>query len=279
MSFQPVLPLPGLAGWALLNQTRGRQEETFLSTGEIARDIAYFRENISSIKTSEELISDRRLLKVALGAFGLSEDLDKRAFVRKVLDEGTDDPAAFANRMVDKRYAKLAETFGFGNIAGRQTNRSGFTEKLVSAYQTRSFEIAVGTSNESFRLAMTFEREIVGIAAADTGSIAGWFSILGNLPLRQLAVDSLGLSDAFTSMSVDRQAETLKERMSSVYGVSSVADFADPDIRAKVTRGYLARSPGGTTDFGTSPSAAALTLLSGSTGTSASEAIFLALYG
>jgi len=279
MTFRPALPISGIAGWALLGRTRQSQEETFVSSGEVARDIAYFKDNIANVETAEQLVSDRRLLKVALGAFGLSEDLDKKAFVKKVLEEGTDNENAFANRMVDKKYARLSQTFGFGNIAGRQTNRSGFAAGITADFQTRSFEIAVGKENESFRLAMTFEREITQIAETASNGNTGWFSILGNLPLRQVAIDSLGLPSSFTSLSVDLQAETLRSRMAATYGIEGVEDFADQAKRDEVVRGFLARNPGGPTSFGSSPASAALTLLSANSTSSPSEAIFAALYG
>lgn len=44
----------------------------------IRNDEAYFRAKIGSVKTAEQLVSDRRLLKVALGAFGLEADINNR---------------------------------------------------------------------------------------------------------------------------------------------------------------------------------------------------------
>jgi hypothetical protein len=64
-------------------------------------------------------VGDRRLLEVALGAFGLDDDIRNRFFIRKVLEEGTTSPSRrFANRLSDKRYLALAETFGFGDRPG-----------------------------------------------------------------------------------------------------------------------------------------------------------------
>ena len=73
--------------------------------------------------SAADLVADRRLLKVALGAFGLEGEIDKKAFVRKILEEGTADPASLANRLTDKSYYKLAEAFGFGDLGGARTGR------------------------------------------------------------------------------------------------------------------------------------------------------------
>src|SRR5690606_39015084 len=92
MSFQPTIPMGGLAGWRFLERTAAAQRAAFERGPELARDIAYFQERIAAVGSAEELVADRRLLKVALGAFGLEDEIDKKAFVRKVLEGGTDDP-------------------------------------------------------------------------------------------------------------------------------------------------------------------------------------------
>jgi len=99
MSFQPIIPLAGVAGWQYIQRTQETQQEAYSQSPIQKREIEYFRENISKATTAEELVSDRTLLKVALGAFGLDDDLNKQAYVRKVLEEGTDADDAFANRM------------------------------------------------------------------------------------------------------------------------------------------------------------------------------------
>ena len=90
MSFQPQIPLQGIAGWRFLERTQETQQAAFDKGPQMAREIAYFEENIGKVTSTAELMSDRRLLKVALGAFGLEQDIDKKAWIRKILDEGTD---------------------------------------------------------------------------------------------------------------------------------------------------------------------------------------------
>ncbi len=165
MSFQPTIPLAGIAGWRFLQRTQATQEAAFEKGAELKRDIAYFEEKIGSITTPAELVADRRLLKVALGAFGLDSEIDKKAFIRKILEEGTTAPTALANRLTDKSYYKLSEAFGFGDLGGAKTADIGFAAKIVEAYKTRAFESAVGDSNNNMRLAMNFRREIAELAA------------------------------------------------------------------------------------------------------------------
>src|SRR6056297_1893238 len=84
MTFSPVVPTGGLVGWSLLDRTMERQTELFNKSPQIVRDTEYFEKTIDTIKTAEDLVADRRLLRVALGAFGLQDQINSKAFIRKI---------------------------------------------------------------------------------------------------------------------------------------------------------------------------------------------------
>ena len=89
MSYQPVVAGTGLVAWRFLQRTYNLQFENFQQSAQLQRDTDYFLENISKVKTAEDLVSDRQLLSVALGAFGLQDDLDNKYFLKRVLGDGT----------------------------------------------------------------------------------------------------------------------------------------------------------------------------------------------
>lgn len=239
MTFSPAVPLGGLAGWSFLKRTEPAQKAALDRTVESQRDEAYFREKIGSINTAEELVSDRRLLKVALGAFGLENDLRNRAFIRKVLEDGTLKPEALSNRLADKQYRALSAAFGFGDFSVPRSKLSDFADKILPAYSERRFETAVGTKNNSFRIALNAERELPALAARDTSENTKWFTILGNAPLRALFSTALRLPSAFGSIDLDRQVKIIKERADSAFGSDSVSQFADPEKTEALIRRYL----------------------------------------
>lgn len=158
-----------MAGWRFLQRTGASQQAAFETSATIRRDVDYFREKIGSVTSATELVADRRLLKVALGAFGLEGDIDKKAFVRRVLEENLLDVKALANRLTAPAYKDMAEAFGFGGLTGAQTGRPGFAEGIVAAYKTRAFRSAVGEVNDDMRLALNFRREIADLSAGETG--------------------------------------------------------------------------------------------------------------
>ncbi|TXH99752.1 MAG: DUF1217 domain-containing protein [Pseudorhodobacter sp.] len=262
MTYTPALPLTGYAGWVFLKRTAPVQQATLNAQPEIKRDEAYFRDNIGKINTAAELVADRRLLKVALGAFGLENDINSKAFIQKVLEGGTLQTGSLANKLADKQYQKLSAAFGFGDFKTPRSKLSDFPDKILSAYKTRSFEVAVGTQNDDLRLAMNAEREIADLAKKSTASNdARWYSVLGNTPMRRVFEKALGLPSAFASLDIDRQLEVLKEKSKAQLGTDTMADFSDPVAMDKLLRRFLIRSEAETyrSQFGAS---AALTLMS-----------------
>lgn len=120
MTFSPTLLGSGLAGFAYLNRTRGAQQALLAQTPEIARNTQAAKSRLETIQTAGQLLDDRAVLSVALGAFGLEEDMNNRAFIEKILTSDLSDDQSLANRLADKRYRDLAETFNFfGGTAKR----------------------------------------------------------------------------------------------------------------------------------------------------------------
>lgn len=277
MAYQPVVPLAGVAGWRFLNRTMEKQEATFQSSADIKRDVEYFTKTIASVKTVDDLMDNSRLLKVALGAFGLGDDLGKKGFIRKVLEEGTEADNAFAMRLTDTSYRKLASVFGFGDKSGARTGTSGFATLITSAYQTRAFEVAVGNNNDDMRLALNFKREIASLAAGDGGS---WYSILGSRPMRAVVEKAFNLPSSFSQIDIDQQRAVLMDKAKSVLGSDKLTVFQDSKVVDKVITRFLARSQieSGATDS-TSPAASALAMLQGSSSGSSGLMNLLAARG
>lgn len=122
MTYVPFIQGTGLAAWTMLNRTRDQQQDAFEQSPQFARDIQTFKDRIGSIQTADDLMNDWTMLRVSLGAFGLDEDINNRAFIRQVLESDMADETSFANRLSDKRYAAMATTFGFNTASGPQIN-------------------------------------------------------------------------------------------------------------------------------------------------------------
>lgn len=261
MSFTPIIPATGIAGWAFLNRTKERQEASFAATPGIDRAARYFQDKIAGIETADGLVSDRRLLRVALGAFGLQDDLDNRAFIRKVIEDGVSDRGALANRLSDKRYLAFATAFAHLSPMSDATRPQDLADRMVTQFKTRAFEVAVGEQDENMRLAMTLQRDLPGLVSQYGSDTARWFGVLGNPPLRKVLETALGLPKEFGALDVEEQAKRMRGAMQKRFGASEIEKLAAPEILEKLTQRFLVMSQLRETQSVMSGAATALMLL------------------
>ena len=265
MTFQPIAPFGGIGGWAFLSQTREAQQEAFDTSASVVRDTAYFEEKIGTISKAEDLVADRRLLRVALGAFGLDGDIDNRFFIQKVLEDSTLEPGSLSNRLSDKRYLAMAQEFGFGDVTPPYTALSEFGPKITVLFRERQFEIAVGNQSEDMRLALGLERDLGDLVDRDISEDAMWFTVMATQPLRVVFERAFSIPTAVGALDIDRQLELFKEKATAFFGDPSVAQFSDPEKLDDLRQRFLAQSElqasavGGVT---TTRGSAALALLS-----------------
>ena len=254
MSFTPIVPMSGYGGWTFLQRTMDKQTAAFDASATMKREEAYFRENIGNVRTAEDLVSDRRLLKVALGAFGLDGDINNTFFVRKVLEEGTTEKTALANRLSDKTYLALSEAFGFDDAKGPKTTEKGFADKILSRYSDQQFESAVGEQNSDMRLALNAQRELTELAKKDSSDRTKWYKVLGSEPLRQVMQTAFNLPTAFASIDLDQQVRQIQDKFDGLMGTESLSTLSDPKQMDKLLKRFLTMSQiAGSANTATSP--------------------------
>ncbi len=259
--FQPAIPFDGLVGWRFLQRTLDTQLESFAASPPIQRDAEYFRENIGKVQTAEELVADRRLLTVALGAYGLQDDINNKFFIQKMLEEGTTNEDSFANRFADTRYRDFSEAFGLGPGELRQNLLPGFADRIISRFERQSFEVAVGEQSDTLRVALSAERAFADLATS-TSSVEGkWFDVLGQPPLRSLFETAFGLPQSFGQIDIDQQREVFEEKSLKAFGASDPADFADPELQEALLTRYTALAQVRDFQVTTSGASVALALL------------------
>ena len=156
-------------------------------------------------------------MQVALGAFGLDEDLNNKFLIARILESDTASRDSLTSRFADKRYQSLSSAFGFGNESGPRISEPGFADRIVEAYRTRKFEIAVGDQAPDLRLAMGIERDLGNLATQPNLSADGaWFGVMANKPLRRVFETALGLPQSFGTLDLDRQLSTFRQRSDTV---------------------------------------------------------------
>jgi hypothetical protein len=261
VTFQPVVLSGGLPGWAFLNRTLESQKAAFDSSASVQRDVDYLKENLPKADTAEKLISDPRLFRIALSAFGLEADAGNTFFMKKVLEEGTFDPESLANRLSDKRYFEMSKAFGYGDVSPPFTAVSTFVDQVARSFLDQRFEVGVGQADQSMRLALGFERELDRLLSRTSNDDALWYSVMATPPLRQVFEGALRLPSSVGTLDVDRQLALFKNRADTYFGASGVSQFADPEMREALITSFLSQSQLATGPAATTRGSVALALL------------------
>jgi len=242
MNFKPILPLSGYVGWRFLERTMEAQQAAFSSSRPVQRATDYFRENIGNVRTANDLVNDRQLLTVALGAFGLDDDINNRAFIQKVLEDGTQAQDALANRLADNRYADFSRAFGFGDGPLPPNMTDDFQADIITRFENQQFSRAIGEQDNDLRLATNVNTGVAEIIEGSATNAGRWFSIMGNAPLREVFQTALGLPSSIAGIDIDKQLEVFQDRARSVFGTDDVAQIAAPAQQESLIRLFLVRS-------------------------------------
>lgn len=273
--FQPVIPLSGLGGWNFLQSTYDRQLETFSSATQIKSDTDYLTEKLAERMPVEDFLSDGRLRRITLTAFGLEGEDWKVGFHRKVLDEVQDLESTFLARLNNPQYTRFAEALQ--PIDGELVLSSDQVEEIAARYAAESFELAVGEQDDSMRLSLNYLSEVQELVTEGSTDTANMFKLLGSLPMREVLTTALNLPSDISNLDIDDQAVIFQERLSSQFQVSSLQDLKNPETIERVVQRYQAIQSISQNSVSTSSASTALTLLSNAVGFGAvaSQNLFL----
>lgn len=198
----------------LITRDLDRSLQNVADQAVVARETAYYKENISNVKSIDDFVGNDRLFRYAMKAHGLSDMSYAKAFMRKVLEGGTDDSESFANSLADRRYREFAEVFNFARYDEATTAFDRTQQGTVDKYYRQTLEEDAGGQNEAVRLALYFERK--------ASSLTNAYEILADRALLQVVQTALGIPAAASQQNIDRQAEAITDRI-------DFEDFKDPD--------------------------------------------------
>ena len=206
------------ASYQLITRDLQRSLTSVASQSVVSREIDYYRKNITSINSIDDFLGDDRSYAFAMRAFGLEDMIYAKAFVRKVLEEGIDNPQSFANTLTDRRFREFAQTFNFQRYGATTTAFDRTQSGTINRYIRQTLEVSAGEDNQGVRLALYFDRK--------AGEISNAFDILGDRALLQVVQTALNLPTAMSSLDIDKQADLIAKRF-------DIASLSDPDKRAR----------------------------------------------
>jgi hypothetical protein len=217
--------LSTIADYQRISKDINRSLKITAKKPDVSRETQYYLTNIGKVTSIDDFLKDYRLYSYAMKASGLSEMTYAKAFMRKVLTEGTSNPNSFANKLSDPRYRGFANTFNFALLGSRATQTSAAQNDTATQYIQQVMEEDAGHQNEGVRLALYFTRK--------ASSIRNPFSILADKALTQVVQTALGLSPNISSTDIDKQAAMLSKLI-------TFSDFRDPTKVDKFAQRFAA---------------------------------------
>lgn len=275
MVFRPAIPFGGISGYNFLQATLDRQLEAFSNSTQVANDRAYLADRFSEPVALDDFLSDRRLLRVTLTAFGLAGEETKGGLVRRVLESAADLDDNFLQRINNPDYVRFSDVVQVQN--GEITLSPQAVSEIAENFSVQSFETAVGEVDVDQRLSLNFQSDISQIFTEGATEETVLFRLLGNVPVRELLETALGLPQDVRQLDIERQAGIVAERLQSAFGISDVRDLSEPENVDRVIQRFLAVQSINNGPSSFTRGAIALTLLTG-VGSSASQNLFLSQF-
>ena len=149
-----------IASYQLIAKNMARSLAQTAKKPEVSRDTTYYLEHIRDVKIDRRVRRDYRLFSYAMKAYGLSDMVYAKAFLRKVLTEGISSASSFANKLVDTRYREFAAAFNFASLGEQATQYDRGAQPARSTDMCGSrWSRTPASDNEGVRLALYFERK------------------------------------------------------------------------------------------------------------------------
>ncbi|MCR9080574.1 MAG: DUF1217 domain-containing protein [Hyphomonadaceae bacterium] len=278
MVFQPVIPLSGFGGWNFLQTTYDSQLDTYSKSPQIKNDIDYFTEKFAEPMAVEDFLSDGRLRRISMTAFGLAGEEWKTGYVRTVLEEVQKPESTFLARLNNPQYSRFAEEMR--PVDGKILLTLPNLERITARFAAEAFELAVGEQDNAMRLSLNYKDEITELVTDGASDQTVLYRLLGSVPVRTVLESALGLPTEMQQLDLDQQARILDEKMKSQFGLSSVQDLKDPDTIDRMVSRYVALDGLNRNAAATGPAATALVLLGNAVGfgSFASQNLFLSRF-
>lgn len=132
-----------------------------------ANAAAYYNANIGKVSSVGDFVNNYKLFSYAMTAYGLTDMVNAKAFMTKVLESNLSDPNSFVNTLTDPRYATFAKAFQF-NTGGTLTSSAALqTSVQKSDIEARFAALSTESASQQQTDTAYYEAHIGTITSAD----------------------------------------------------------------------------------------------------------------
>jgi hypothetical protein len=216
---------------------------------------AYYKANIGKVQNINQFVGNYRLLSYALQAYGLGDQINNTALIKKVLEQGTSSSKALANTLPNANWKAFANAFNFSASGSSAPSSSASVSTTTGDYVEQQLEAQQGQSDPGVQLALYFAR----VAPTVTSS----YGVLADQNLLEVVQTIFGLAPTSSASQIDAEAKQVAKLV-------PVADLQNPtklkSLVERFTAAYDAK-------YGpASGSSSSLTVVSGNQTSSATAA-------
>ncbi len=150
------------ASYQFIMRDLGKSMERAETQPTVQREAEYYLANITKVKSIDDFIKDDRLFRFAMKAHGLEDMAYAKAFIRKVLEGGIDDPNSFANKLTDKRYQEFARSFDFKKHGADATVYNAAQQGTVQNYLLQATLQGIDLNDPQLKQNLQYYQEKIG---------------------------------------------------------------------------------------------------------------------
>lgn len=197
----------------------------FRSSAAVERDVKAFREQLGTIKSTDDLFKNRKAMSFVLTAYGLETELNLMGRIKGVMMSDLSNPRSTANVLKDARYREIAGDLQMFKTGLDTLKKTATVDKIVDRYVAAQYELNISKDNPALREARYFAKNI--------GKVSNVYQILGDNVLRKVVTSTLGLPEQIAIQPIETQAELLKNRLDiKQFQTAAASGAAAVDLRA-----------------------------------------------
>lgn len=202
----------------------------FRSSAAITREVEYFKSQIASVKTPEDLYKNRRMMGFVLSAYGLDTEINFIGRIKAVLNSDLTDTKSTANVLKDNRYREIAAALDIRKTGLSTLKLQATIDKVAERFVSAEYEKSLGKQDPAVREARYFAQNI--------GKVTDVYQILADKVLRKVVLDTLAIPEQVAIQPIETQAEIIKRKLDiSQFRTSGTAatQQSRTDLQADVT--------------------------------------------
>lgn len=198
---------PEKASVSTVYEFDGTDFQKFRERKDLQKDIEYFKENIGSITSVDDLFESRnhRLLKFILTAYDMESEAQYPGKMRKILESDLTDMDSLANRFKDPRFQQLTKDLSLNPLGVTKLKLGSTIQDIITRYERLAYEKHLDEQAPGVRAAIEFNRRLKDVTLT--------VQLLGDNVLREVVTVANNIPKELAYQEVDSQVAAVERKV------------------------------------------------------------------